>query len=180
MSINSLNQVSSGKIRAALAGIPQQPTAETVDQAQDAADQPIPFLLTEAAEQLPGKVTVYVRGVPVTIDEPEWCIGHEGGDGQYSNIEDITHLGKDVGIAVPQPDGETLPGLCVYLMQYPFTTPDGNNKPHLVVEDDGTGESAALGSAGGLAFADQIRAYADEVERKARQLAAYEAAEGAR
>lgn len=172
-STNHLSQVTSARVRAALAGVPQQPTTEQVNRVQDSTDQPIPFSLTPAAEQLPGKVTVSVRGVPVTIDEPAWCEGHD--DGPYSNLEDLVHYSLSAELPIPQPDGSTLPGVAVHLTQWPFATPDGNNRPHMSVDDDGTGATTALNSVAGLAFADRVRAYADEVERMARQLAVYEA-----
>jgi hypothetical protein len=122
----------------------------------------------------PRNVTIYVGRVPVTVDEPAWCKGHEGDDEHVSHLEDFHHIGHAVEIPVPQPDGTALSGMAVVLMQWPFSAPGGNNQPYLSVEDDGTGEAAALDSVAGLAFADRLRAYADEVERKARQLAALE------
>lgn len=151
--------LSSAKLRAALAGIPQQPT-------------------TEAVDRQPRRVTFFVRGVPVAIDEPEWCTGHE--DLHVSNLSDVVHFGASVELPVPQPDGTAMPGMEVYIAQWPFAEPGSNNKPYMDVVDDETGERAALDSVAGLAHADRIRAYADEVERKARQLAAYEVVEGAR
>lgn len=145
--------VSSARVRAALVGVPQQPT-------------------TEQADRRPGKVTFFVRGVPLTVDEPAWCEGHD--ELNVNNLDDIVHFGSSVEVPVPQPNGTAMPGMEVYLTQWPFVRPGGNDKPYMGVVDDGTGEHAALDSVAGLAFADQLRAYADEVERKARQLAAYE------
>ncbi|MFE9065018.1 DUF6907 domain-containing protein [Streptomyces violaceusniger] len=146
--------LSSEKVRAQLAGIPQRPTTEAADR--------------------PGKVTFFVRGVPVTVDEPEWCTGHSNLN--VSNLSDIVHFGSSVEVPVPQPNGTAMPGMEVYLMQWPFAEPGGNSKPFMAVVDDETSEIAALDSVAGLAHADRLRAYADEVERKARHLAVYEAA----
>ncbi|MFI6767279.1 DUF6907 domain-containing protein [Streptomyces sp. NPDC050355] len=122
----------------------------------------------------PRKVTIYVGRVPLTVDEPEWCKGHEGDDAHVSNLADFAHIGQAVEIPVPQPDGTALGGMSVVLTQWPFSAPGDNNQPYLSVEDDGTGQAAALDSVAGMAFADRLRAYADEVEGKARQLAVYE------
>ncbi|MDW6057839.1 hypothetical protein SAZ11_06995 [Streptomyces sp. FXJ1.4098] len=56
-----VNAVSPEKVRAQLAGVPQQPAAQAVD-------RPIPFTPTPAAERLPRLVTVTVRGVPASIE----------------------------------------------------------------------------------------------------------------
>ncbi|WP_275559601.1 hypothetical protein [Streptomyces sp. 5-6(2022)] len=202
--------LSSGKIRAALAGIPQQPATEAADQSPSdtfvsvlggdymadlnrvlrTAEDPQAamaeyrqlmqgLLNAEFAAKGSDQAAVIVGNTVLVIDCPDWCTGHTGAFGQYSNLEDVNHLGKAVELRIPQPDGSTLEGVNVYLQQWPFSR-DGNRKPFLGVEDDGTGEIACLNSVGGLAFLDRIRAYADEVEQQVRLLAAYEAAEGAR
>ncbi|MGK3110399.1 DUF6907 domain-containing protein [Streptomyces sp. WAC05858] len=204
MSINSRNQLTTAKVRAQLAGIPQQPTTEAADQAQrdtfvsvlrdediadlnrvlrtaeDPQDAMAQYcelmqglLNAEFAAKGSDQAAVVVGRAVLVIDCPAWCVGHEGATGRYANLADVHHIGEAAELPVPQSDGSTLEGLNVFLQQWPFSR-DGNRQPFLGVEDDGTGEQASLNSVGGLAFVDQIRAYADQVERKVRQLAAHE------
>lgn len=151
---NPANASPAAQIRGLLAGIPQQAAGERL-----------------------GTVVIYVQGTPVTVDEPEWCIGHNNGTDHVTNLEDFSHIGESVELPVPQPDGTSMGGLQVCLAQWPFAAPGDNRKPYLSVEDDGTGRATALNSVGGLGFADRLRAYAGAVEATARQLAVHEAAD---
>ncbi|MFJ1995701.1 DUF6907 domain-containing protein [Streptomyces asiaticus] len=167
MSTN-LSAITAAKVRAQLGGIPQQPAVETVDQAQDAVDQPIPFLLTEAAEQLPRKVTVSVRGQKATIDCPAWCVDPHSED--YAFIQDVSHHGEEIALTAPEHQGTT-EVLVASISQWPFVNDEEQGLPYLGFDATGSGDVAALAPAAALAFIDQAAAHLDKLRAQVRQLA---------
>ncbi|MDX3229385.1 DUF6907 domain-containing protein [Streptomyces sp. ME19-01-6] len=156
--------VTSAKVRAVLAGVPQQPTTEQVDR-WDATDRPIPFSLTSAAEQLPRRATVSVRGVLVDVQCPSWCVSPH--TEKLNFIEDLTHTGEAISLPVRQFDGSVEQVLTAQLVQWPFAD---KSEPYMSVDADGSGECNEYHGPAGLAFADQLVAHAERIRAEVAKL----------
>ncbi|MGW3427521.1 DUF6907 domain-containing protein [Streptomyces melanosporofaciens] len=142
--------LSSGKIRAALAGIPQQPA-------------------TEAVDRQARKVTVSVRGRQTTVDCPAWCVlGHSGE--RLADLSDLYHEGETIALAAPQFDGRTKV-LAAAIRQDPFYMDADERLPYLSLDAAGDGSDASLPPAAALAFIDQARAHLDKLRDEIRKIA---------
>ncbi|MEU1908134.1 DUF6907 domain-containing protein [Streptomyces hygroscopicus] len=142
--------LSSGKIRAALAGIPQQPTREK-------ADQPA------------RTVTVTVRGTETIVDCPAWCVVDHS-TVRLVDLSDLYHEGETIALAAPQFDGRT-EVLAVAIRQDPFYMDADERLPYLSLDAAGDGSDASLPPAAALAFIDQARAHLDKMRDEIRKIA---------
>lgn len=112
-------------------------------------------------------VTVSVRGVPVTVPCPDWCIGHDP-DENLMELADLGHNGAAVTLPVPTFSGGTAHILGAYLAHYPFEAADC---PYLLLDAGGKCDFVPLPRAAALAFADQLVAHADRLRALVGQLA---------
>ncbi|MGW7604461.1 DUF6907 domain-containing protein [Streptomyces antimycoticus] len=151
----SLSAITAAKVRAALPGIPQQPTAEAIDRQAR-------------------KVTVTVQGRQTTVDCPAWCIlGHSGE--RLADLSDLYHEGETIALAAPQFDGRT-EVLAASIRQDPFYMDADERLPYLSLDAAGDGSDASLPPSAALAFADQLVAHAERIRAEVAKLNA----EGAR
>ncbi|MFE9003255.1 DUF6907 domain-containing protein [Streptomyces sp. NPDC007875] len=148
MSISSLNQVTAAKVRAALPGIPQQPT-------------------TEAADRQARKVTVTIRGAEAIITCPAWCVDPHSED--YAFIQDVSHHGEEIALTAPEHQGTT-EVLVASISQWPFVNDADRGLPYLGFDATGSGDVAALAPAAALAFIDQAAAHLDRLRAQVQQL----------
>lgn len=135
-----------------------------------ALDRPVPYSLTLAADALPRRVTVDVRGQAVTVDCPPWCVASHAET--LVALSDLCHEGEPAALAAPTYSAgapRTTQVLTARVMQYPFSVgPDA--RPMLALDAADDGETAELPASAALAFADQLVAHAERIRRQARHL----------
>lgn len=132
---------------------------------------PTPAVLVAAPQHHPTsrQVRATVRGVPLTVDCPDWCTDDHSED--LRDIEDLVHSSGTSHVLVPQFAGGAEVSLQATLIHYPFGS-DSGNRPYLGLTDDGSCETAALGRVAALAFADQLVAHAARICEMAESLPA--------
>jgi hypothetical protein len=139
-----------------------------------AMSAPVPIEVTEHTPPPSRTVTVLVRGVPVTVPCPEWCVGHDP-DENLVELGDLDHCGEAVSLAVPTYSGSTTRVLGAFLAHYPFEDDeprgDGTGRREYLAVDAGHGDDLVyLRKAAALAFADQFIAHGTEIQRLALQM----------
>ncbi|MFK8850460.1 DUF6907 domain-containing protein [Streptomyces sp. Ac-502] len=134
----------------------------------DSADAPIPYSLTPAAEALPRLAATSVRGVPVHVPCPDWCVTDHAAE-DLSFLEDVHHYGPRVQMSVPLYGGGTETVMVAHLALWPFAHDEDKGRAYLAIDPDGSGEVNSLYRDAALAFADQLAAHAADIRRLALQ-----------
>ncbi|MBL1100620.1 DUF6907 domain-containing protein [Streptomyces coffeae] len=145
--ITNPSAVSSAKLRAALSGIPQQPTTEKADRS--------------------GKVTVSVRGQAVIVDCPAWCVLPHSEN--YMFLEDVSHQGEEIALAAPEFNG-VFDVMVTSLRQWPFCNDEDRGAPYLGFDATGEGDVANLQGPAALAFIDQATTHLAKMRAQVQQL----------
>ncbi|WP_159399515.1 DUF6907 domain-containing protein [Streptomyces alboflavus] len=140
------------------------------------ADAPVPFALTDTGERAaaapsvqPGYRLVPVRvgrstepGTVAYVECPTWCTVSHIADRVFS-LEDVNHQGASAALNLAADQSVNAPTE-VYLSWWPAADADNPAaRPCLAVDVDC--EVAVYGRTAGLALADQIAAFGEDVRR---------------
>ncbi|WP_069627138.1 DUF6907 domain-containing protein [Streptomyces niveus] len=72
---------------------------------------------------------------------PSWCTSDHESELQGMQPSDLCHEGDEISLSFTTQDGETDTILAARIQQYPFSTDDGSDKPHMaLMADAGSGE----------------------------------------
>ncbi|MEU2789062.1 hypothetical protein [Streptomyces sp. NPDC007100] len=135
----------------------------------DSADAPVPFTSTPAAEALPRLSATSVRGVPVRVECPSWCVTDHAAE-DLAFPDDLHHYGPAVGVTVPVFGGGTETVMVAHLALWPAAKDgDVEEGTYVAMDVDGSGEVSPLHRDAALALADQLDAHAASIRRLALQ-----------
>lgn len=112
-------------------------------------------------------VAVLIKGLPVLVPEPGWCVSDHGGD--HISLDDVSHYSASISATAPLYGGGTVETLSAAIYQWPFGSE--GREPYLGLDPDGDGNVTPLAPGAALAFADQLVAHAGRLRAMAGRLA---------
>lgn len=108
-------------------------------------------------------VAVLIKGLPVLVPEPDWCVSDH--DGDHISLDDVSHYSASISATAPLFGGGTVDTLSAAIYQWPFGSE--GREPYLGLDPDGDGNVTPLAAAAALAFADQLVAHAGRLRTMA-------------
>ncbi|MFH8590689.1 DUF6907 domain-containing protein [Streptomyces rimosus] len=127
------------------------------------AGSQIPYSTAPATNDLPPLVCVSVRGVPVRVECPSWCVTDHATE-PVSTVADIFHYGHAVKLTMPVYGGRTETVLVAHLALWPAVgCGDEEEGTYVAVDVDGSGEVSPLYRESALTLADRLEAHATHI-----------------